>query len=530
VNAISSNPVYRLDRKRIMNKLPLLCLEKVSKAFPGVQAVNKVDFSVDRGEVVSLVGQNGAGKSTLVSIVGGIYNPDNGEIFIDGKKVRIVNPAVSEELGIGMVHQEPTLVPSMTVAANMFLNREVVRNKFVLDFKAMRDKSINVLEVLGFKINPDSLVESLTLVEREVVEIAKAMLLNPKILILDEVTSPLGPDEVHNLFELIEELKSNGMAIIFITHRLKEVTVCSDRIVVLSDGNKVGELYMKDKPSEKEIIKLMLGDKVLAEERKLAKEEYKFSDIYFQQKPLLEIKNLTKDRYFRNINFSLYKGEILGFAGLKGSGITEIFKAVYGILPKDNGDVFRNNQKLKIARPIDAIKNGIGMITNDRQKEGLALCRNVIENVTISYLDGLVNIPSFLRLRELNRKTETQSIALDIKATSLKQEVLYLSGGNQQKVVIAKWLLMELDIIIVDEPTRGVDVKAISEIHKLLVELKEEGKGIIITSPEIHELLSICDRILIIASGEMMGEVKRSSKNFRESYILEATHRRRETI
>jgi len=500
-----------------MNNEPLLKLVEISKTFPGVKALREVDFSVNYGEVVSVVGQNGAGKSTLVNIIGGIYTPDNGNIFINGQKVRISNPGIAEKLGIGMVHQEPTLVPMMTVSANLFLNKEHLKNIFFLNFEKMKEESNKILDVLGFNINPETLVENLSLVERGVVETAKAMLLNPRILIFDEVTATLGISEVERLFKLIQELKSKGIAIIFISHRLQETIQISDRIVVLRDGKKVGEFNRKDKVSLKGIINLMIGEKV--EERKERAKE-----IYIYDEPILTVKNLSKIGYFKDINFNLYKGEILGFAGLKGAGITELLKTLYGTLIKDFGDVYLKNKKVIIQKPRDAIKNGIGMITNDRQKEGLALIRSIEENITISSLDYLTNMFNFLKPNILRRSAERYISTLDIKTTSLKQEALYLSGGNQQKVVLAKLLLRGLDVIIVDEPTKGIDVKTKVVMHNLLIELKEKGKGIIVASPEIPELLSICDRILIVASGRIVKEVKRSTNLFNESNILETMY------
>jgi ABC-type sugar transport system ATPase subunit len=504
-----------------MGGASLLEMKGVSKSFPGVLAVNNVDFSVNKGEVVSLVGQNGAGKSTLVSLIGGIYTPDSGGIFIDGKKVNIWNPAASEELGIGMVHQEPTLVSSMTVTTNIFLNRELVRGGFVLDFKRMKIESENIISKLGFKINPNTLVEHLALHEREVVEIAKAMLLNPRILILDEVTAPLDEDKVEHLFNLICELKSQGMAIIFISHRLREIIKCSNRIIVIRDGDKVGELHSSDNPSEKDIIRLMLGDKHLADSTKSRSSSVSKTE---GREKLLEVNGFSMKRFYNNFSFTLYNGEILGFAGLKGSGITEVFKSIYGLLKRDGGHLYRNGQKLSIRSAHDALENGIGMITNDRQKEGLALIRNITENITVSALSQFTNRVKFLNLKNMQKNAERQKRALEIKTPSLKQEVLFLSGGNQQKVVLAKWLLKGLDIILIDEPTRGVDVKAKSEIHKLLIELKNNGKGIVATSPEIPELLGICDRILVVASGEIVAEVRSESEDFNEAYILEAMH------
>jgi ribose transport system ATP-binding protein len=279
------------ERQKMIDKT-LLNLVGISKTFPGSKALNEVNFSLNRGEIVSIVGQNGAGKSTLVSIIGGIYVPDSGEIFIDGRKVRILNPAMAEGLGIGMVHQEPTLVPMMDVASNLFLNREHIKSRFVLDFKKMKQESEKILNLLCFAISPEKLVEDLTIVEREVVEIAKAMLLNPRILILDEVTAPLGAGEVEHLFELIKDLKAKGMSIIFISHRLQEVIQISDRVVVLRDGEKVGDLNIENSLSMKRIIDLMLGEKTVEDIR--GREE-----IHIKRERILMVKNLSKNRVFK---------------------------------------------------------------------------------------------------------------------------------------------------------------------------------------------------------------------------------------
>lgn len=500
-----------------MNNQYLLNLIGISKSFPGVKALNNVDFMCNKGEIVSIVGQNGAGKSTLANIIAGIHVPDSGDIFIEGKKVRISNPAVAKELGISMVHQEPTLVSVLTVSANLYLNREYLKNGFILDFKKMKQESNKILDTLGFKIDPERLVEDLTLVEREVIEIAKAMLIDPRILILDEVTSPLDTDGVNSLFALMKELKSKGMSIIFISHRLNEIIQISDRIVVFRDGEKVGDLDSKGKFSIKEIIDLMLGEKTIERSEKT-------EEIYIQGKQLLKVEHLSKENYFKDINFNLHNSEILGFAGLKGSGITELFKTIYGILIKDSGEIFIKDKRVITQSPKDSIRNGIGMITNERQKEGLALIRSVEENITISSLDFLANRFSFFRPGILRKNAEKYISILNIITPSLKQEVLYLSGGNQQKVLIAKLLLKGFDVIIIDEPTRGVDVKTKSEIYKILKELKTSGKGIIITSPEIPELLGICDRILIVTSGSIVGEVKRLTDKFNETNILGTMH------
>jgi len=492
-------------------------MKGISKAFPGVQALKSVDFLLRKGEVVSLIGQNGAGKSTLVSIIGGIYLQDDGKISIDGKPVNISNPAVAEELGIGMVHQEPTLVPNMNISANVFLNRELLHKGMFLDFRSMNEQTINVLNQLGFKLDPETLIEDLRLVEKEVVEIAKAMLVKPRILILDEVTAPLNTDEADHLFNLVCELKSKGMAIIFISHRLTEVVQISDRIVILRDGRNVGELLREQDPSEKDIIALMLGQNAF-------ETHVDTGSIGFDGEKVLSVANLSKKGFFEGMNVDLHAGEIVGMAGLKGAGITEFMKAIYGALGTDAGQIFVRGGLVGIKKPADAIKHGIGMLTNDRQKEGLALQRGVEENITISSLDILSNKLKFFRTRSLGIQAAKLIKSLSIKTPSLRQEVMNLSGGNQQKVVLAKWLLRNLDFILIDEPTRGVDVKTKTEIYKLLIELKKAGKAILLASPEILELISICDRILVVDSGRIIKEVQRGSASFNEGSILEIMH------
>jgi ABC-type sugar transport system ATPase subunit len=392
----------------------------------------------------------------------------------------------------------------------------------VLDFKRMNTESEAIIARLGFRIDPNALVGQLALHEREVVEIAKAMLLNPRILILDEVTAPLDEEKVEHLFSLIAELKRQGMAVIFISHRLKEIVKCSDRIIVIRDGRKVGELHASDNPSQKEIISLMLGKRQCADDTDL---DASFACHSIEGTKLLEVCRLSRGRTYKDISFNLHCGEIVGFAGLKGSGITEVFKSVYGLLKSDGGEIRRNGDKLIVRAPSDALACGIGMITNDRQKEGLALIRNIVENITIASLSRFKGQSMFLNSKKMRQSAQKLRTDLDIKTPSLGQEVLFLSGGNQQKVVIAKWLLKGLDILLIDEPTRGVDVRTISEIHRLLARLKDDGKAIAVTSPEISELLTICDRILVVASGRIVAEVGNESKDFNEAFILEAMHK-----
>jgi ribose transport system ATP-binding protein len=498
---------------------PFLNLEGVSKSFPGVHALRNVDLAVNAGEIVSLVGQNGAGKSTLMTVLGGIATLDSGSISIGGTEVRITSPAVAEELGIGFVHQEPTLVPNMSVAANIFLHRERTKKGF-LDSKAMRAQSSRIMSTLGFDIDPNRLVSNLSLVEKEVVEIAKAMLLDPRILILDEVTAPLDSDAVERLFELVSALKTQGMAIIFISHRLDEVIRISDRVVVLRDGAKVADLAVDGTITERQLITLMVGQRPADP---IADASLPPGHVGTQ---LLSVRDLSLPPHYDAVSFTLARGEILGFAGLKGSGITEMLKTLFGAMRKHDGEILVDGRPARIKTPADAIERGIGMLTNDRQKEGLALTRNLTENITVSTLGRFASRWAFLRRRELKTNAATMVQTLGVKTTSVDQYALNLSGGNQQKVVLAKWMLRSLDALIADEPTRGVDVRAKDEIYKLLMGLKADGKAIILHSPEVTELLAVCDRVIVVVNGRIVAEVRAQTPEFDLRHILEMMHSR----
>lgn len=498
----------------------LLEMKDISKAFPGVRALNGVDFSIRHGEVVSLIGQNGAGKSTLVSILGGIHRPDVGEVRIEGNVVRINDPAMAETLGVGLVHQEPTLVADMTVAANLFLNREWLKAGVLLDVARMESEAAAVLARLGSTLDPRRVVGRLKLVEKEVVEIAKAMLTEPRILVLDEVTAPLNAEEVKHVFALIDELKRKGIGIVFISHRLDEIIRVSDRIVVLRDGRIAGELNGHDQPSEVDIIDLMLGSL----DRSTRTSAPKAIAVVDGDKPFLSVSGLAHRDLVDDVSLRIEAGEIVGLAGLKGSGITEILKCIFGALPADRGSIEVNGKRRAMLSPRHAIRAGVGMITNDRQAEGLALRRSVDENITVTILETRSFWSGFFNPRVRARLAEVFVERLGIKTASVGAEVQNLSGGNQQKVVVAKWLLRGLDFLLVDEPTRGVDVAAQAEIHRLLVELKREGKGLLVTSPELSELLALCDRILIVAAGKIVAQVHKESAGFNEGALLAHLH------
>ncbi len=503
-----------------MENKVLLDMKQIRKSFLGTEVLKGVDFSLHAGEIVSLVGTNGAGKSTLSNIAMGIHTLDKGEIYINGKLAHIESPKDAEDLGIGMVHQEPTLVGNMMVYENIFLNKEILKGKLKLDAAKMKQESTRLLNFIGFDIDVTAKVESLTLVQKEVVEIAKAMLTDPSILILDEVTAPLNLAEVEHLFQILTDLRTKGIGIIFIGHKIKELTQISDRIVVIRDGSNVGELDNKDRQvNEGEIIRLMLG------ETEGWHDEYSDKEVdHVSDEVLLHIEKLSQEGSFEDIGLDLHAGEIVGLAGLKGAGITELLLALFGVGGTDGGKVIKNGKEILVNNPSDAIKNGIGMITNDRQKEGLALTQSVRDNIVVSSLSNFKGGLGLLKTREIKNVANDYIKTLSVKTTGGGQLVQFLSGGNQQKVVIAKWLLRDMDVLLVDEPTRGVDVRAKNEIYDLLLEQRKQGKGILVTSPEIRELLNICDRIVVISHGKVVCEINRNETQFMESSMLEIVH------
>lgn len=497
----------------------LLSMKNINKGFMGVSVLKEVDFELGQGEVISIIGTNGAGKSTLSNIIAGIYEKDGGVMEIEGREVDFHNPKDAEAHGIGMVHQEPTLCENMQVYENIFLNRELVKKSGTLDREKMKEESNRVLSYLGFNINVEETVQNLSLVGKGVVSIAKAMLMEPKILILDEVTAPLNQREVEHLFEVVNSLREKGLGIIYISHKIKEIVSISDKVVVLKDGENVGTFVAKEEPlSEKRIIHLMLG------ETEGWHGEYSEKEItQHKGEMLLELKSLGKKDLYEDISIGLHKGEIIGLAGLKGSGVTELMFSVFGVLQPDSGEMLKEGEKISPATPKEAIAQGIGMITNDRQKEGAAITLSVEDNITVTSLSSMKN-KGIISGKKLIDATQEYIEKLQIKTTGPKQAVQFLSGGNQQKVVVAKWLLKDAQVILIDEPTRGVDVKAKNEIYNLLIKGKMEGKGIIVFSPETRELLNICDRILVLTAGKITSEIKREEENFNEKGVMEAMH------
>lgn len=492
----------------------------IKKAFHGVKALKGVDFTLSKGEIVSLIGANGAGKSTLCSIIAGIYTCDEGEIKLDGSPVKITSPMVADELGIGIVHQEPTLVPRLSVIENMFLNRERMKG-IVLDFERMERECQETLDMLGYKeLDIHKKVMDLSLVQREIVSIAKAMLSRPRILILDEVTAPLNHKEVEFLFETVRQLQKQDMGIIFISHKLKETLMLCGRVVVFRDGMNAANMEVTPRLMERDMIAPMLGVSVEGD----IENAWYPRETEIEEKILLGVEGLSKARHYHDVNFQLHAGEIVGFAGLKGAGITELFFAIEGDIRYDTGKLFVEGKPVHFRSPRQAMDQGVGMVTNDRQGEGLALFLQVEDNIVVASYDKMRRGP-FYEVDKAAAGAEEYIEKLDIKTPSRFTAVENLSGGNQQKVVVAKWLLHGMKVLIVDEPTRGVDVKAKSDIYRLLLFQRDEGKGVLMYSPETRELINVCDRIFIVVDGRIVEEITRGDEEkFNESYILRTIH------
>ncbi|MCX7720425.1 MAG: sugar ABC transporter ATP-binding protein [Dictyoglomus thermophilum] len=482
---------------------PILRAEGISKAFPGVQALDRVDFEAYAGEVMALVGENGAGKSTLVKILSGVYKRDSGRIYFEGKRVEIQDPYHAQLMGISTIHQELMVTPNQTVAQNIFLGREIRRRGILgalgfVDKREMERRAKELLERVGADIPPDELVKNLSVAQRQLVEIAKALSFKAKVIIMDEPTSALGPEEVEKLFEVIKQLKEQGIAIVFISHRLEEVFRIADRITILRDGKLVGYMSREEATPDKVIYLMVnrpIGDMFRKEE-------------VVRGEPILEVKNLSSD-VVKNVSFTLYKGEILGIAGLVGSGRTELVRLIFGADPKKSGEILIEGKRVEINSPEDAVKLGIGLVPEDRQNQGLILKMSVRENIGITIIKKILKFLNFVDKIKLTRISEDFVRRLNIKTPSVFEKVLYLSGGNQQKVVLSKWLASEPKILILDEPTRGIDVGAKAEIHAIMSQLAKSGISIIMISSEMPEVLAMSDRILVMSEGKIVAEVPR---------------------
>lgn len=476
-------------------------MENINKSFPGVQALKNAYFELKRGEVHALVGENGAGKSTLMKILVGAYKKDSGRIIYKGREVDIPNPRVAQEIGISMVFQELNLMPHLTVAQNIFIGREPRRRSFpiFLDDQEINNKTKTLLEMLHVKVDPDVKVSELTVGKQQMVEIAKALSFNSEVIIFDEPTATLSEAETEELFNVIRKLKNQGIGIIYISHRLEELKKIADRVTVMRDGCYIGTENMDDLPIEK-IISMMVGREIYETLREKEVEE--------DAEIVLEVKNLQRGKVFRNVSFKLRKGEILGFAGLVGAGRTEVARAIFGADPYDSGDIYVKGRKVNIKSPSDAIRNGIAYLSEDRKRYGLMPDLDVKTNIILPSMKDFLKTLGFIDEKKAEKISKEYIDRLRIRTPSIKQKVRNLSGGNQQKVVVARWLLKNCDILIFDEPTRGIDVGAKNEIYKLLNELVKEGKSIIMISSELPEILRMSHRIIVMCEGRITGELE----------------------
>lgn len=471
----------------------LLEMNGIDKRFQGVHALKRCSINLRAGEVLALVGENGAGKSTMMKILTGIHSPDEGEILFYGQKVDFKTPKAAQDAGISIVHQELNLMNHLTVAQNIFIGRE--SKGFFLDEKSINQKSAALFERLGVKIDPQEKVQNLTVGKQQIVEIAKAISYDSKIIIFDEPTATLTDAEIDVLFEIIAELRDKGVGMIYISHRMDEIKRITDRITVLRDGEFIGTKNTAQIEIG-EVIQMMIG-RVTYEEPKQA------STVPEGAPVVLRVENLSSVDV-KGISFELHKGEILGFAGLMGAGRTETARLIFGADKRWSGDIFINGKKVEINSPADAVRNGIGYLSEDRKRFGLAVGMSVSANAVMASLDNYTS-GGFINDTKIRAVSKEYVEKINVKTPSVGQTVKNLSGGNQQKVVIAKWLIRNCDVLIFDEPTRGIDVGAKSEIYKLMNALAENGKSIIMISSELPELIRMSDRILVMCEGAHTG-------------------------
>ena len=488
----------------------VLEMRGITKSFPGVLALDKVSLKVAEGSVHVLVGENGAGKSTLMKVLSGEHAIDSGEIYFKGSKLDHQDTKAALEMGISMIHQELSPVLDMTIAENIYLGREpVIEGKGLLapllspfktfvDFNRMYDETQQLLDKLGLKYNPRMQMRELSIAAMQLIEITKAISRKASLIIMDEPTSAISDTEVAMLFKQIDDLKKNGVAIIYITHKMDEIFQIADDITIIRDGQYV-DSNVASAYDENKLISLMVGRTI---SNIFPKEHAEIGDV------VLELKNVTRDGVFKNVSFSVRKGEILGLSGLVGAGRTEVARAIFGLDPIDEGEIRLDGKLIKLRTSSDAIKNGIAMVSEDRKAEGLVLCRSVKENISLAnlkkfapnlLLDSGKEQAEGMRMREMLR----------IKTPSLMTAAGNLSGGNQQKIVIAKWLLGDLKVLILDEPTRGIDVGSKSEIHKLMTQFAQQGLAIIMISSELPEILGMSDRVIVMHEGVVRGEIDR---------------------
>ena len=480
----------------------------IEKSFPGVKALDKINFAVRPATVHVLCGENGAGKSTLMKIINGVYNPDCGEIKIDGQVVDIRNPVQAREHGISMIFQELNFVPEMSVEESLILGNWPKTKFNQIDWKAIRKNAVELLESEGLHYRPKQQVKELSVSDCQMLEILKAVSNNSSIIIMDEPTSAISNKEVDSLFKKINELKAKGVAIIYISHKMEEIFQIADDITILRDGTVVASKSVEELTIEK-VINLMVGREF--DSNNYPKEKVEIGELK------LEVKDFCSDGVFSDINFKVHSGEIIGFSGLMGAGRTEVMRALFGLDSYTSGEIYISSKKIEINSVEKSINNKLVMLSEDRRRFGIIPVRSVKENTTLSSLKKIF-YNGFLHSREEIHNVNDICGKMNVKAPSIDTAIEALSGGNQQKVVLAKWMLSDPDVLILDEPTRGIDVGAKFEIYKLMTELAKEKRALVMVSSELPELIGLCDRIYVMAEGKIQGELSR--KDFSQENIM----------
>ncbi len=493
----------------------VLEMENITKEFPGVKALDNVQLKLKPGTVHALMGENGAGKSTLMKCLFGIYEKDNGKILLDGVEVNFKSTKEALENGVSMVHQELNQVLQRNVLDNIWLGRYPMKGFFV-DEKKMYEDTINIFKDLDIKVDPRKKVADLPIAERQMIEIAKAVSYKSKVIVMDEPTSSLTEKEVDHLFRIINRLKQSGVAIVYISHKMEEIKMISDEITILRDGKWISTNDVS-KISTEQIISMMVGRDLT---ERFPKKDNTVKEM------ILEVKNLTalNQPSIQDVSFELYKGEILGIAGLVGSKRTEIVETIFGIRPKEKGEIILNGKTVKNKNPEDAIKNGFALVTEERRSTGIFSMLDIEFNSVISNLDRYKNKFRLLKNKDMEKDTKWIVDSMRVKTPSYTTKIGSLSGGNQQKVIIGRWLLTEPEVLMLDEPTRGIDVLAKFEIYQLMIDLAKKDKGIIMISSEMPELLGVTDRILVMSNGRVAGIVKTSETNQEEIMELSAKY------
>ncbi len=483
----------------------LVRMENVTKVFPGVKALDNISFDIQAGEVHVLLGENGAGKSTLMKILSGVYQPTSGKIVLKGNEFSKLTPKEAQENGISIIYQELSVINEISIQENLFVGRIPTHKRFnipVVDYDYMQKKATEVLDKVGVKRNVQTFVEDISISEKQQVEIAKALVADADVIVMDEPTTSLTTSETEHLFKIIRQLKAEGKGIVYISHKMKEIKEIGDRVTVLKDGTYVGTRHVKD-VDEDDLVKMMVGREI--------KGTYHHPTItdFSREKVLFEVKNISrKDQRVKNVSFQLHQGEILGFAGLVGSGRSELMNAIFGAEPKSSGAIYLDGKNIEIRSPYEAIKHGLAMVTENRRETGFLDNFDIKQNMSIvEYIKNTVlqGTTGLVKNKWEVDNAHTFVENLKVKCRDIHQNITELSGGNQQKVILGKWLAANSHLIIFDEPTKGIDVGSKSEIYVLMRKLAQEGKGVLVVSSELPELLSVCDTIAVFREGQING-------------------------